>query len=662
MADILIGNVRGPQGETGPSNKLLATVYSFCESDSPNEIPAGPWLDNLEDVEKGKWYWCKNTMTWEDGPESYLYSVGYVGFDGDFTGVELVQSLENRVKTLEDRTLPISKGGTESTTLEGAQAKLGITALQTRLTQAIEDHKKVATETENGLMSATDKKRLDGINDYTTGINLIRGSRDFRLGTKPIAHIYEDGFSATISQYVSILEGDDGFAIGHLEQSGTTANTYRNFVTSAIEHFSNGDVYTISFEFMVDDASKYVDQQFPFAAVIRDTTTNQNLSSKTFYFTDLGLPSNLESKKWYEVKTSYTVVNNITDNHILYFAFQLIRDGSLNFRKLMVQHGEIDNSIWAPNPADLVLEPVNDITTGINLLRGTRDFTQGSTRWGNSGYLTDGVYISSGTTWSREVDSEGYTNLVYTSSNASQVYTINGIFVYDKGLAYGNEYTISYEIMADNDIPITALNSAAVAITKRNKATNADGKTFANGDLSKTDATNVANFEYGKWHKVVMHFVIDEQFSSDEGLRIACSARYAGHIRFRKLKLEIGHIEHSEWTASPFDVVQQSVWNSTIPLALGQLQIIRKAEEYTLADDQFLQPGQWAFSNQDIPYISDKPDDLATSYGFDLMTKYVWSDQTRVQILYQTTTCDIRIRHVSSNGATTSPWKKIQLV
>ena len=218
-----------------------------------------------------------------------------------------------------------------------------------------------------------------------------------------------------------------------------------------------------------------------------------------------------------------------------------------------------DKATERANKAAEKLEVVNDITTDINLLRYTRDFIEGSTIWGKSSYKKDGIHFAGSSIWSKDTDSEGYANIIYTCTDDSQAYTINGTFVYDHNLSLGNEFTLSFEIMAESDIPITALNSGAIAITKRNKATNADGKTFVNVNLSTTGATSISNFEYDKWHKVVASFVINEPFSSDEGLRITCGARNAGHIRFRKIKLESGRINNPVWTASPFDVVQNYV-------------------------------------------------------------------------------------------------------
>lgn len=159
MPEILIGNVRGPQGEVGPRNLLLATTYQFATSDTADTIPT-EWYSETPIVEQGQYCWCKNTMTWEEGEDTNLYSVGYLGRDGEFNGIELVNGLGERITALENRTTPISKGGTEATTLQGAQAKLGITALQ----EAIDTLKKtMASATQAGLMSAQNFTDLNNL-------------------------------------------------------------------------------------------------------------------------------------------------------------------------------------------------------------------------------------------------------------------------------------------------------------------------------------------------------------------------------------------------------------------------------------------------------------------------------------------------------------------
>lgn len=159
MPEILIGNVRGPQGEVGPRNLLLATTYQFAASDTADTIPT-EWYSETPIVEQGQYCWCKNTMTWEEGEDTNLYSVGYLGRDGEFNGIELVNGLGERITALENRTTPISKGGTEATTLQGAQAKLGITALQ----EAIDTLKKtMASATQAGLMSAQNFTDLNNL-------------------------------------------------------------------------------------------------------------------------------------------------------------------------------------------------------------------------------------------------------------------------------------------------------------------------------------------------------------------------------------------------------------------------------------------------------------------------------------------------------------------
>lgn len=121
----LIGRVQGEQGEPGSPNSIIAQVYTYGISD--DLTPPDEWEGTLpEKVDQGKYIWTRCQMTWEYGDDTDIYIVGYVGRDGTFNGEESLVALQNRVQELETRTTPIAKGGTEATTLEGAQAKLGI--------------------------------------------------------------------------------------------------------------------------------------------------------------------------------------------------------------------------------------------------------------------------------------------------------------------------------------------------------------------------------------------------------------------------------------------------------------------------------------------------------------------------------------------------------
>lgn len=317
MPDILIGNVRGPQGETGPANTLLASVYQFCASDTGATIPQdGAWTSGVPQIEKGKYIWCRNTLTWNSGPETILYSVGYVGYDGEFNGIELVDQLGNRVQALEDRVTPISKGGTESSTIEGAQAKLGITAL---------------------------KDALAKVNDCTTGVNLLRGTRDFRIGTELYGNqnsYYVDGFRNASSTPFTFSKDADGFTVASCKSSSSELHC-------PIFPVSNGETITISFDVKLDNPTEWTSTYIAILGIY-------DASNARVQFVDL-TPSVLgisfdKAGEWKHVSYNFKVSNAAA----VYGALRLQSryNGSFHFKKPCVYEGDFEYAIYSQSPFD----------------------------------------------------------------------------------------------------------------------------------------------------------------------------------------------------------------------------------------------------------------------------------------------------------------------
>lgn len=166
MPDILIGNVKGEKGETGATNKVIASVYEFAIGEDEKNIPSGGWASNMPEASQGDYVWCRNTLTWQAGTDSVLYAVGYIGKDGSFNGDDLVSQMQQSIKNLEERITPISRGGTEASTLPGAQAKLGITAIS-------EDLSTFKTEADTKYRKVADKIDTDDIEDEAVGSEKI---------------------------------------------------------------------------------------------------------------------------------------------------------------------------------------------------------------------------------------------------------------------------------------------------------------------------------------------------------------------------------------------------------------------------------------------------------------------------------------------------------
>lgn len=579
MPDVLIGNFKGPQGETGPANKLLATVYQFCESNDGQKIPDGPWLEEMPEIQKGKYYWCRNIMTWDEGEDSVLYSVGYVGLDGEFTGTDLLEELKKRVDALETRTTPIDKGGTGSTTLDGAQAKLGITQLRTD-------------------MQTADKalgERIDGINDYTTGINLLRGTRDFRQGVETLTGgARPDGFGTSYGN-VTYEVDSDGFTYAKLQKTTDTAGVYLN---ASLFNVNLGDTYTISGEIKV--ASEGVPSNCSVLSIVYLNSGNTLATQLDLGVTQLGIDVS-NTKDWQSFKYTIKVDNaNCVKAYPrirIYTPSQTNHSGDvLLFKKLDAQVGKIDHPIYAPSINDV--DYINDITTMPNLLRGTRDFVDGVKKFANSNYFTDGFLIKQNA-FSKSIDDDGFTVLTSTANNS--VDFINA--VYDGNISKGDKFTYSFEVRYTEPATFPGNTMAVIYVIDSSGAVkHTENIGFGNIGIRKIDLSN------NQWYRFTYHYTVPIGTDTSYALVVCLvnqSGTTANRISFKKPLFIHGHIDNAIWAASPFDVASVQIESDAIA---KRDRIIDNTDwgEYT-------EPGIYYFNGSLASNTTGKP---AGSYGF----------------------------------------------
>lgn len=321
-----IGRVQGERGETGPRNEVLGSVYGFTASDSPTTPPtAAEWLPVPPLEEQGKYVWCRSTITWQDGPDTTIYSVGYNGRDGSFNGEELVKAIEARVQELEDRVTPVSKGGLGTTTIDGAKAKLGIPE----------------------IISTLDKT-------HSAGINLLRGSRDFTIGTTNwgVSTWKSNGFAgADIPNYYTRSVDNNGFSV--LSITHDLANTPRAIYTNMVEGFNLNDVVTFSFDFKIDnvdtfDFSSNVARYDVFRA--GTTTSAGGINFKV----NEGISEEIKSGVWYRWSKSISLSLIASINDGILFSLRITQPGSISFRKAALNPGNINNPTWSASPFDVI--------------------------------------------------------------------------------------------------------------------------------------------------------------------------------------------------------------------------------------------------------------------------------------------------------------------
>lgn len=558
MAEILLGNVKGQPGETGPANEVLATVYRFCASEDGDNVPSGPWTSQVPALEKGMYLWCQNTITWEYGRDTLLYTVGYFGRDGEFSGLDLVKNLEGRVQELEDRTTPISKGGTDCTTLEGIKAKFGITTLETSLSDLI---KQFGTLGERVTELEKLPEQIESINDLTTGINLLRGTRDFTSGTTAVAKygstdLYSDGVSYSGFSNRTVYKDTDGFTVIDFSKR-TSSDAAGAIYSSVVEGLTGGEQITVSVDVLVSDnlnsESRY------FLTVNESNASNERVSYQDLLLANLtGSISTIEKNKWYTVKLNYTIKDPSTK--FLFVALTSVGGQLLKFRKLMVQRGNINHPIWSVSPFDI--DYINDETTGINLLRGTRDFAIGKTWVRTDTTYLEGFYNRNGATFSK--DEEGFTVAKITRpSTVSSAYALitNSIFL-PKNESFG--YTLSFEFKLDRK-PERDFNIASIVVVEKGN----ESRQIYQEEISLSKGGfNYQEIQPDTWYKFVFRGTTSNITIDNVYAYFFLKLDEENSLNLRKADAMKGHVNNPVWSASPFDVAQQADMK-TVPRGYG---------------------------------------------------------------------------------------------
>lgn len=271
---------------------------------------------------------------------------------------------------------------------------------------------------------------------------------------------------------------------------------------------------------------------------------------------------------------------------------------------------------------------------GINLLRGTRDFTAGKERYimksGSSSVVFTNGWMLNAPVWHVESTPNEFSEIVYTGSlNTNSINVITWSNAIDKGIHIGDTLTISFEVMVED---ATNLDFSRIGVQSAFKNSDwsdpADSSVYAVLSSFGVSASNVA---IGKWYRLSFTHTISNKFVEGESsyavrLRSNCPG---GVVRFRKVKCEKENIANPTWSASPFDVSE--VRNA---MTLDRIGTVSVTDKISLSDEQFKNPGRWAFSNSVLSNITDLPDLPGNTY-INLITMRTWSDDTTMQIIIQ---------------------------
>lgn len=194
------------------------------------------------------------------------------------------------------------------------------------------------------------------INDYTTGINLLRGTRDFSI--KEDCFWYDE-LSSKIA--FTITKDSDEFSVLNTSMERDHLNS------SKAKGFSIGESVTFSCDVKVDDTKPWEDNKeedyVPPSIFSINIVNEENeiVKSIPLKWLDLDLA---EVGEWARLEYSFVVsdrddafeeeieVLSEYDMVDLYISFFSNEDTPIHFCRPKLEHGIINNSVWSASPFD----------------------------------------------------------------------------------------------------------------------------------------------------------------------------------------------------------------------------------------------------------------------------------------------------------------------
>lgn len=227
------------------------------------------------------------------------------------------------------------------------------------------------------------------VNNYTTGINILRSTRDLIIGDET-DKLYDDRFSLIdADSNIEVLKDPDGFAYFSVTDSSKRSVINSNKVYGMTE----GDVVTISFDTIVED-TKTFDNSKPI--LILNVVTSNPEEQELFEPFEIAIDEYLEllqGGKWGRIRYSVDLFRNkqsdsdnveddselsmVIDNEddddydyegeapievpididYIYISFVLCEEDGANLIsvcKPKLERGDISNPIWSASPFDMV--------------------------------------------------------------------------------------------------------------------------------------------------------------------------------------------------------------------------------------------------------------------------------------------------------------------
>ena len=228
---------KGEKGDIGTPATITSQAVEYQAGTSGTIIPSGTWTTAIPTVPSGSYLWTKTTVSFNSGSPVISYSVARMGIDGSgsVSTVNNVSPDSNGNITIDAEgigaeptisTLPISKGGTGSTTALAARTALEITPANIGALSsangavAAENLANNAVETEKIKNANVTRAKLANDALYSP-IQYVSANRDIAITDlgKTLFSQYSStatDWTLTLSQAISTtLPAGFEFAVGH---------------------------------------------------------------------------------------------------------------------------------------------------------------------------------------------------------------------------------------------------------------------------------------------------------------------------------------------------------------------------------------------------------------------------------------------------------------
>lgn len=490
---------------------------------------------------------------------------------------------------------------------------------------------------------------INYINDATTGINLLKGTRDFTSGyniAKFSTRVCLDGFAIPNNENVKRYIDSDGFTVIDVDIAGKSASWLywgdANFID-----VDEGDVITLSLEVnIIELTTNYILQWYQYDSYSDSESATAVTGMVTPTLSNLGLPDHslIEKNVWHKVVKSFTIPKGVK---CIALRGLVEKNGHVQYRKFKIERGRVNNPVWSPSPFDI--DYINDETTGINLLRGTRDFVQGTTILSNN-YRIDG-FNDNQRKYFFTKDNDGFTVASVANASSSTNYSMYFPAVYIENTV--ETVTFSFEFKLNEEASGTEELCALYVVGK---------------DASGSSQTNVISLNnlgihptIGEWQKVVKTITFSNLDPEKQVIMGYLSCRAGSNHSYRKLSLQRGIINNPIWSPSPFDVAQDNdVLHKNYPAV--NLGYIDPDNRINAGDDlnEYLFAGTYSCNQTSIvSSLSNVPSGL--NRAFKLYVEYPTGSSSPLYVwqkLVEFDTAVEYIRYSGSTGATWTPWRQ----